>query len=251
VTTLGEVPYLDALALQSRLRAARQADAIPDTLLLLEHPPTYTRGRRTQPGDLPMTADWYRAKGIVIHDADRGGQVTYHGPGQLVGYPIMRIASVHDFVHTMERALIAALADEGIPAEVRDGLTGVWTAQGKIASIGVHVSRGVTTHGFAVNVTNDLEPFTWVHPCGEDTANMTSITIEHQATGTACATSMSCFRRRTAHRFAETFALRQRIVSTHHLIRASAPVAAGRDDAQRSVRSQLRWASSRPAPTNA
>ena len=246
MTTLGELPYPDALALQSRLRAARQADAIPDTLLLLEHPPTYTRGRRTQPGDLPMTADWYGAKGIAIHDADRGGQVTYHGPGQLVGYPIMHIASVHDFVHAMERALIATLADEGIPAEVRDGLTGVWTPQGKIASIGVHISRGVTTHGFAINVTNDLEPFTWIHPCGEDTADMTSIALEKPTTP-----SMPCFRKRTAHRFAETFALRQRIVSAHHLLRASAAVAAGRDDAQRSVRRQLRWASSRPAPTNA
>src|SRR3954463_6805513 len=114
VVQLGVVPYAEALELQLRLRELRQADEIGDTLLLLEHPPVYTRGRRTEAHDLPMGEDWYRAQGIAIHDADRGGRVTYHGPGQLVGYPIMRISDVPAFVHTMEEAVVAALGDEGV-----------------------------------------------------------------------------------------------------------------------------------------
>src|SRR5213596_3643778 len=178
VVQLGTVPYPDALELQLRLRDARQAGQIPDTLLLLEHPPVYTRGRRTEPHDLPMGEDWYLSQGIEIHDADRGGRVTYHGPGQLVGYPIMRIEHVVDFVHTMEQAVIAALADEGIEARVREGLTGIWAGDAKIGSIGVHVNRGVTTHGFAVNVDNDLQPFEWIVPCGIESCQMTSLALE-------------------------------------------------------------------------
>jgi lipoate-protein ligase B len=218
VTTLGEVPYRDAVALQERLRDARQADAIPDTLLLLEHPPVYTRGRRTADGDLPFGEDWYRERGIEVADSDRGGQVTYHGPGQLVGYPIMRIESVRDYVATMERAIVAALAEEGVPARVREGLTGVWAGDSKIGSIGVHVSRGVTTHGFAVNVDNGLEPFGWIRPCGMDGAAFTSILVE---TGNH---SMACFRKRMAFHFADAFGLRQRLVSSRRLILASAPL---------------------------
>jgi lipoyl(octanoyl) transferase len=222
VTTLGEVPYTDAVALQERLRDARQADAIPDTLLLLEHPPVYTRGRRAQPADLPRGEAWYREQGIDVQDSDRGGQVTYHGPGQLVGYPIVRVESVREYVHTMERALIAALRDEGIAATVPDGLTGVWAGGAKIGSIGVHVSRGVTTHGFAVNVANDLEPFEWIAACGIEGANMTSVAREREAAGDADA-SMSCFRKRTAHRFAEAFGLRQRLVTPRRLALATRP----------------------------
>jgi lipoate-protein ligase B len=121
----------------------------------------------------------------------------------------------------MERAMIAALADEGVPAEVRDGLTGVWAGEAKIGSIGVHVSRSITTHGFAVNVDNDLRPFEWIRSCGIDGASITSVARQTGHTG-----SMSCFRRRTAHRFAESFGLRQRIVSSRRLIRSSLPVAA-------------------------
>src|SRR5438128_11862706 len=119
VTDLGTVEYREAYAIQERVRDLRQADAIADTLLLVEHPPVYTRGRRTGPGELPMGADWYRAQGIDVVDADRGGKVTYHGPGQLVGYPIMRTGDVVAFVRTMERALVAALADEGLEARAR------------------------------------------------------------------------------------------------------------------------------------
>ena len=106
---LGLVEYREAYALQERVRAARQADAVPDVLLLLEHPPVYTRGRRSQPGELAMGEDWYRLQGIDIVDVDRGGKVTYHGPGQLVGYPIVRIADVVAYVRTIERAIVAAL----------------------------------------------------------------------------------------------------------------------------------------------
>jgi lipoate-protein ligase B len=216
VTTLGQVPYRDAFAMQERLRDARQADAIPDTLLLLEHPPIYTKGRRAQPSDLPMGEEWYLSQGIDVADSDRGGQVTYHGPGQLVGYPIMRVREVPAYVHTMEAAMIAALADEGIEAEVRDGLTGVWAGDSKIGSIGVHVSRGVTTHGFAVNVDGDLQPFEWIVPCGMDGVRMTSVLKETGRTD-----SMPCFRKRAAWRFAEAFGLRQRLVSEARLEEAA------------------------------
>jgi len=206
------VPYRDALALQVDLRDARQADAIPDVLLVLEHHPVLTRGRRTDVADLPMGESWYRSQGIDVADSDRGGRVTYHGPGQLVGYPIMRVREVHAYVHTMESAIVRALADEGIEAEVRDGLTGVWAGEAKIGSIGVHVSRGVTTHGFAVNVDGDLQPFEWIRPCGLDHVRMTSVLKETGRTG-----SMPCFRKRAAWRFAQAFGRRQRLVSEARL----------------------------------
>jgi lipoyl(octanoyl) transferase len=219
VVQLGVVPYREALELQLRLRELRQAEEIGDTLLLLEHPPVYTRGRRTEPHDLPMGEDWYRAQGIEVYDADRGGRVTYHGPRQLVGYPIMRISDVPTFVHTMEHAILTALADEGIAADVRDGLTGIWADDAKIGSIGVHVNRGVTTHGFAVNVDNDLQPFEWVVPCGLEGVRMTSLS---KATGRT--DGMSCFRKRMAYRFAQAYGMRQRITSLERLTRAPALV---------------------------
>jgi lipoate-protein ligase B len=212
VANLGRVDYADAFALQDELRAARQAGDIPDALLLLEHPPVYTKGRRTEKADLPMGDDWYRAQGIEVAETNRGGRVTYHGPGQLVGYPIMRITDVIDYVRTMERGIIAALADEGIHAEVREGLTGVWVGDRKIGSIVVHVSRGVTMHGFAINVDNDLQPFEWIVPCGIDGVRMTSVYLETKRTG-----EMRCFRKRMAYRFAEAFGVRQRIVSLDRL----------------------------------
>ena len=173
----GLVSYEDGLRLQEECREAVQAGGV-EQFLLLEHEPVYTRGRRTKAGELPMGEDWYLAQGIAICDTDRGGAVTYHGPGQLVGYPIMRIERVHEYVAALEHALIAALADEGVEAELREGCTGVWAPKGKIASIGVHVSKRVTTHGFAVNVDNDLQPFEWVVPCGMEGAQMSSICKE-------------------------------------------------------------------------
>ena len=218
VANLGRVSYAEGVALQGRIRAARQAGEIPDALLLLEHEPVYTKGRRTQPADLPMGEEWYRLQGIEVEETDRGGRVTYHGPGQLVGYPIMQITDVIADIRTKEAAVIQALADEQIEAEVREGLTGVWVGDRKIGSIGVHVQRGVTTHGFAVNVDCDLQPFEWIVPCGIENVRMTSVYKE-----TAKLDHMSCFRKRVASRFAEAYGLRQRIVSANRLLPDSSP----------------------------
>ena len=213
VAQLGLVPYREASALQEELRALRQSGEVPDVLLVLEHPPVYTRGRRTEPADLPMGEEWYRLQGIAVEDADRGGRVTYHGPGQLVAYPVMAIDGVARFVGVLERAMVAALRDEGIAAEARGKpFTGVWAGDRKIGSIGVHVSRGVTTHGLAVNVDNDLQPFEWIVPCGIDHVRMTSVSRE-----TGRTPSLPCFRRRVAHRFAEVAGRRQRLVSEHRI----------------------------------
>jgi lipoyl(octanoyl) transferase len=218
VCHLGTLEYREALALQERVRAARQQDLIPDVLLALEHWPVYTRGRRTGTGELPMGEDWYRMQGIEIVDTDRGGKVTYHGPGQLVGYPIVRIDDVVAYVRTLEQALVAALAGEGVRAYARpeDGpdFTGVWVApERKIASIGVHVQRGVTTHGFAVNVENDLQPFSWVVPCGLDGVQMTSLIKEtHRLSG-----QMPCFRKRVAYEVAQALGARQRLITPARL----------------------------------
>ncbi|MDQ2675209.1 MAG: lipoyl(octanoyl) transferase LipB [Actinomycetota bacterium] len=208
VVPAGTLPYAEGLALQERLAAARRAGEIPDVALMLEHPPVYTKGRRSEAGHLPMGEDWYRMQGIEIAATDRGGQVTYHGPGQLVAYPIFGLdamgGDVHVYVRALERAMIAALGDLGIPAQVFAGLTGVWTAgrppiapgeigpqrtpvgagelpgddARKIGSIGIHVSGGVTTHGLAVNVSNDLQPFEWIVPCAIDHVRMTSVSRE-------------------------------------------------------------------------
>jgi lipoyl(octanoyl) transferase len=213
VAQAGRIPYLDAVKLQSRLRERRQAGEIPDTLLLLEHPPVYTKGRRTEKGDLPMGEEWYLGQGIEVHETTRGGRVTYHGPGQIVGYPIMAIGDVIAYLRTMESAMIAALADEGVEARIREGLTGVWVGERKIGSIGVHVSRGVTMHGFAINVDGDLQPWEWIVPCGIDGVRMTSLGLETGRTG-----GMPCFRKRVAWRFAEAFGRRQRIVTLPRLV---------------------------------
>ncbi|MDX6581730.1 MAG: lipoyl(octanoyl) transferase [Solirubrobacterales bacterium] len=192
VVRLGLVPYEEALAAQRALEAARAGGEIPDTVLMLEHPPVYTQGRRSSPDELPMGEDWYRMQGIEVVATDRGGQLTYHGPGQLVAYPIMDLRAlaepddVHSYVRRMERAMIAALAGFGIEAGPIDTLTGVWVGSDpppagearKIGSIGIHVRRGITTHGLAVNVANDLQPFEWVVPCGIEACRMTSLTRE-------------------------------------------------------------------------
>jgi lipoate-protein ligase B len=207
VAQLGRIPYAAGVDLQARIRGRRQAGEIPDALLLLEHPPVYTKGRRTTAADLPMGEDWYRLQGIEVAETDRGGRVTYHGPGQLVGYPIVAINDVPAYVRTME-------------AEVRPGETGVWASEAKIGSIGIHVSRGVTTHGFAINVDNDLQPFEWIVPCGLEGVRMTSLLKETGRTG-----RMGCFRKRVAYRLARELGLRQRLVRLERLagVREPAP----------------------------
>jgi lipoate-protein ligase B len=204
---LGRVEYREAVALQERLRERVQAGDLPDVLLLLEHPPVYTTGRRSEPGELPLGGD------IPVVETDRGGKLTYHGPGQLVGYPIMHVPNVRAFVETMEAALVTALRDAGVPAGTREGreYTGVWVRDRKIASIGIHVSRRVSMHGFAVNVDNDLTPFTNVIACGLPDVRMTSLAAEGVNEG------VDCFRKRAAYAFARAYGRRQRIVSRQRL----------------------------------
>lgn len=216
VCHLGTIPYGDALALQERIHARRRAGEIPDTILLLEHPPVFTRGRRSRSGELTLGEDFYRARGIEVVPTDRGGRVTYHGPGQLVGYPIMGVTDVVAHLRTIEDAIVAALAEEGIAARSRprDGpdYTGVWVEDRKLASLGVHVSRGVSTHGFAVNVDNDLEPFTWVVACGLPGVEMTSIAAE---LGVEASTER--FRERMAASFCQVHDRSPRHVTTQEL----------------------------------
>jgi lipoyl(octanoyl) transferase len=189
VVRLGLVPYEEAARLQQTLAAQRAAGEVPDTLLLLEHPPVYTRGRRTTADELPMGEDWYRMQGIEIVDTDRGGRLTYHGPGQLVAYPIIDLSAlnkrddVHAFVADMESAMIASLSDWKVETHLFDGLTGVWVGSEppptgdarKIGSIGIHIHKGISTHGLAINVNNDLQPFEWAVPCGIEACRMTSL----------------------------------------------------------------------------
>ncbi len=205
---LGRVEYREAVAIQERLRARVQAGELPDLLLLLEHPPVYTLGRRSEPGELPVGDE------IDVVETERGGKLTYHGPGQLVGYPIMHVPNVRAFVETMEAALVDAIRAAGVPAETREGreFTGVWVGGRKIASIGIHVSRRVSMHGFAVNVDNDLTPFTAVVACGLPGVRMTSLAEEGSAEG------IDCFRKRAAHAFAQAFGRRQRIVTPRRLL---------------------------------
>ena len=245
ISRLGTVPYAEALEIQNGLRAARQAGGVPDTLLLLEHYPVYTRGRRTAAEELPMGEQWYAMQGIEVAETDRGGAATYHGPGQLVAYPIIDLAGwdddVHAYVRRLEQVITGALAEHGVPAQIFEGLTGVWTAgeppipvgepgpQGipvgaasepgeagtearKIGSIGIHISKGVTTHGLAVNVSNDLQPFEWIVPCGIDYVRMTSLSREHGSEQNAAE-----FGETTARHFAEVFDLEPEDVETDQL----------------------------------
>jgi lipoyl(octanoyl) transferase len=213
VCHLGRVEYREATALQERLRERVRSGELPELMLLLEHPPVYTVGRRSEAGDLPFPEAFYRERGIDVVRTPRGGQLTYHGPGQLVGYPIMRVSSVPDYILTMERAIVAALADAGLEAGTRLGHkhVGVWAGERKIASVGVHISQGVSSHGFAVNVTNDLDPFSWVVACGLPEVRMTSLRAEGVDEG------LACFRKRMGYRFAEAFGRRQRLVSAARL----------------------------------
>jgi lipoyl(octanoyl) transferase len=199
VVYLGRVAYPAALELQARLLALRKAGAIGDVLVMLEHPPVLTLGRAMGRKDggrenVLLSEEALRARGVEVVETNRGGDVTYHGPGQLVGYPIFdlrgplraagkRLGPV-DFVRQMEEALIRTMADYGVAAMRVPGRTGVWTQpngsvqEKKIAAIGIHVSAGVTSHGFALNVTTDLRDFDWIVPCGIDDRGVTSLELE-------------------------------------------------------------------------
>jgi len=180
---LGRTSYAEGLRVQRKLVAARKAGSIADTLVLLEHPPVLTLGRNAHRENILASDEVLKNKGVEIHEINRGGDVTYHGPGQLVGYPIVDLRGdlpgkkgPHlgpvDFVRLLEEVLIRTCRNFGVQAQRIKGRTGVWTIgggsvlEGKLAAIGVHVSQGVTSHGFALNVTTDLRDFQWIVPCG-------------------------------------------------------------------------------------
>ena len=183
VANLGTVPYEEALELQRALARERISGAIPeDMLLLLEHPPVVTLGRSAKASNLISSADFLASRAVELFEVERGGDVTFHGPGQLVGYPIIDLKrhklDLHWYLRQVEEALIRTLAEHAIPAERNPGFTGVWTNGKKIASIGVHARDWVTWHGFALNVTTDLSYFDLIIPCGIDGVTMTSIERE-------------------------------------------------------------------------
>jgi lipoyl(octanoyl) transferase len=183
VVGLDRMPYGEALTLQRAVAHARIDKRLArDVLLLVEHPPVITLGRSTEPKHLPLSAEQLAARGVELHDIERGGDVTFHGPGQLVGYPIYDLSEhrrdLHWYLRQLEAALIAALAQFGIEGERNEGYTGVWTGGRKIASIGIHVKQWVTWHGFALNVTTDLSYFDLIVPCGIQDVVMTSVQRE-------------------------------------------------------------------------
>jgi lipoyl(octanoyl) transferase len=190
VVDLGRVDYAAALALQQQVSALRQQESIGDVLLLVEHPPVLTLGRNAHREHVVASQDFLARRGISLFETNRGGDVTYHGPGQLVGYPVLHLRSftpslgIVDYLRKLEEVLIRACADYGILTQRAPGRAGVWTMPGgavvekKIAALGVHVARGVTTHGFALNVTTDLKDFELIVPCGIRDRTVTSIEAE-------------------------------------------------------------------------
>ena len=177
VRRLGRIGYPEALALQKELEAAVIENRTEDYLLLLEHPHTFTIGRRAKESGVLATAELLKDLGVEVFETDRGGKVTYHGLGQIVGYPIYSLTpdreDVHKYVRDLEEVLIHTLADFGIEAFRIEGLTGVHTTEGKVAAIGVHIKRWVTTHGFALNVNTDLSYYNWIIACeGEPVTSM-------------------------------------------------------------------------------
>jgi lipoate-protein ligase B len=182
VRALGLTPYAAALAEQRRLQAARIAGEVEDTLLLLEHPHVYTLGRASDVGHILVSEDFLRARGAAVERIERGGEVTYHGPGQLVAYPIIllrpRERSLSELVWRVEEVILRTLADHGITGRREPGARGVWVGERKIASIGMSVRRWVVMHGLALNVHPDLRYFTYINPCGYSGLEMTSMALE-------------------------------------------------------------------------
>jgi lipoyl(octanoyl) transferase len=198
---LGRIPYAEGLALQQRVVAARKAGTIGDVLLLMEHPPVLTLGRNSSRANILASDEELARRGVELYETNRGGDVTYHGPGQLVGYPIVDLRGdlpgkkgPHlgpvDFVRLLEEVLIRTCGEFGVQAQRVSKRTGVWTIaagsilEKKIAAIGVHVSQGVTSHGFALNVTTDLRDFQWIVPCGISDREVTSLEAEADASPT-------------------------------------------------------------------
>jgi lipoate-protein ligase B len=182
ISDLGLIDYEEALDLQRSLREARLDGRAPDTLLLLEHPPTITLGRRSRPEDLLVSQEQLESQGVHVAEIERGGKITYHGPGQLVAYPILGLReldlSVPRYVSTLEQAMIDWLATLGIEATRRKGFPGVWVNGRKIGAVGVHLKRWVSIHGIALNVNPDLGAFQAIVPCGIDGVEVTSVAAE-------------------------------------------------------------------------
>ena len=179
VRHLGRVPYAEGLQIQEQLVAERQAGRIVDVLLLLEHDPVFTMGRNARAENVLLSPEALRAQGFGIFETGRGGDVTYHGPGQVVGYPILELPTdrrdVHRYVRDLEEVMIRACADYGVTATRIAGKTGTWVGTEKVGAIGVRIARWVTSHGFALNVTNDLAPFALIVPCGIRDHGVTSL----------------------------------------------------------------------------
>ncbi|MFP5205192.1 MAG: lipoyl(octanoyl) transferase LipB [Acidobacteriota bacterium] len=237
---LGRMGYDEALRLQEELVRLRQQERIDNTLLLLEHPPVLTLGRNANRSNVLASDELLAARGVTLHEINRGGDVTYHGPGQLIGYPIFDLRSLHnakggrlgpvDFVRLMEEALIRVCATFGVPAGRICGLTGVWCGldagacatpetpaqhkpaktlppagrERKIAAIGIHVSRGVTSHGFAFNITTDLRDFQLINPCGITDRPVTS--LEREVAGPATLPGLEAIAHQAARQFGFVFA---------------------------------------------
>jgi lipoyl(octanoyl) transferase len=179
VRHLGRLRYAEGLELQARLVTDRQAGRIRDTLLLLEHDPVFTLGRNARAENVLHSEEALRARGFDVFETGRGGDVTYHGPGQVVGYPILHLApdrcDVHRYVRDLEEVMILTCADYGVEARRVQGMTGAWVGEDKIGAIGVRIARWVTSHGFALNVTTDLAPFDLIVPCGIRGRGVTSL----------------------------------------------------------------------------
>ncbi len=208
IEDLGLLPYGEALEAQRELRRQRIAGEITeDVLLLVEHPPVVTLGRGTRASSLPLSPEELGRRGVEVFEVERGGDVTFHGPGQLVGYPILDLrrhrTDLHWYLRSLEDVLIQALGRLDIEAGRNPGLTGVWTAGRKIASIGIHVKQWVTLHGFALNVTTNLDPFDLIVPCGIRQVVMTSVAEELLVTESAGL--MAEVRGRVVEAFGEVF----------------------------------------------
>jgi lipoyl(octanoyl) transferase len=215
VRRLGLVPYAEALALQRQLVEERRAEAIPDQLLLVEHPPVLTLGVRGDGGrsHILATPEALASRGIEVFETGRGGDITYHGPGQIVGYPIVNLkpdrCDVHRYVRDLEEVLIRVAADYGIQTKRVVGLTGVWVGEEKLAAIGVRISRWITSHGFALNHATNLSHFDLIVPCGIADRGVTSL----ERLG--CSAGRLEVEERIARHFGEVF---ERIISVSHLI---------------------------------
>lgn len=219
---LGRVEFAEGLAIQKQVIDARKQQQIEDTLILLEHPPVITLGRNAHRSNVTASDDFLAQRGVALHEINRGGDVTYHGPGQLVGYPILDLRGdlpgkrgPHlgpvDYVRLLEEVLIRSCADFGVMAQRIPKLTGVWTiangsiAEKKIAAIGVHVSQGVTSHGFALNVTPDLREFYWIVPCGITDRKVTSLEVESDPATSRLLPTMENARNSVAKHFGRVF----------------------------------------------